>query len=172
MVNKYQILKMHLYVLLMMGEVTTRNMWRIFPEIYKLCKVASRWNYIKRNILTMRGPLNVRLLFWSICFNISVKHFAYILNLKVGKQVPSNPFYIYTKLQRVITHKNVIKKLIDVKTSKIINFKELEKEGRNLSKSNYNCLYFVLFFVGLTKRKQNIDSFVLTYLNSFPLLRT
>ena len=31
-----------------------------FPEINKLCNVASRWKYIKRNILTMHGPLNVK----------------------------------------------------------------------------------------------------------------
>jgi len=33
-----------------------------FPEINKLCNVASRWKYIKWNtsILTMHGPLDVK----------------------------------------------------------------------------------------------------------------
>ena len=31
-----------------------------FPEINELCNVASRWKYIKRNILTIHGPLNVK----------------------------------------------------------------------------------------------------------------
>jgi len=43
----------------MMGEDTTRKMYSIFPEINQLCKVASR-KYIKTNILTMHGPLNVK----------------------------------------------------------------------------------------------------------------
>ena len=47
-------------VLLMMGGDTTRNMWSSFPEINKLCNVASCWKYIKRNILMMQGPLNVK----------------------------------------------------------------------------------------------------------------
>ena len=34
-----------------MGEVTTRNMYSSFPEINKLCIVASLWKYIKRNTL-------------------------------------------------------------------------------------------------------------------------
>ena len=34
--------------------------WQCFPEINKLCKVASRWEYIKRNVLTMHGPTNVK----------------------------------------------------------------------------------------------------------------
>ena len=45
-----------------MGEDTTRNMYSSFPEINNLCKVASRWKYFKTNILTMHGPLNVKLL--------------------------------------------------------------------------------------------------------------
>ena len=32
-----------------MGEDTTRNMYSSFPEINKLCKVASRRKYIKTN---------------------------------------------------------------------------------------------------------------------------
>ena len=44
----------------MMGEDTTRDMYSSFPEINKTCKVASHWNYIKRNILTMHGPLNLK----------------------------------------------------------------------------------------------------------------
>ena len=32
-----------------MGEDITRNMYSSFPEINKLCKVASRWKYIKTN---------------------------------------------------------------------------------------------------------------------------
>ena len=32
-------------------------------ELYrKPCKVASRWKYIKTNILTMHGPLNVKIM--------------------------------------------------------------------------------------------------------------
>ena len=46
-----------------MGEDTTRNILSSFPEINNLCKVASRWKYIKRNILTMHGPLNVKKLY-------------------------------------------------------------------------------------------------------------
>jgi len=44
----------------MMGGDTTRNKYSSFPEINKLCNVAHRWKYIKRNILTMRGLLNVK----------------------------------------------------------------------------------------------------------------
>ena len=33
----------------MIGEDTTRNMYSSFPEINKLCKIASRWKYIKTN---------------------------------------------------------------------------------------------------------------------------
>jgi hypothetical protein len=40
----------------MMGEDTTRNMESSFQELNKLCNVASRWKYIKMNILTMHGP--------------------------------------------------------------------------------------------------------------------
>ena len=43
-----------------MGEDTTRNMKSRFPDINTLCNVASCWKYIKRNILTMHGPLNVK----------------------------------------------------------------------------------------------------------------
>ena len=49
-----------------MGEDTTRNMQSSFPEINKLCNVASCWKYIKRNTLTMHGPLNVKL--WSVAY--------------------------------------------------------------------------------------------------------
>ena len=52
-------------VLLMMGGDTTRNMQSSFPEINKLCNVASCWKYIKRDILTMHGPLNLK-------FNIAI----------------------------------------------------------------------------------------------------
>ena len=31
-----------------------------FPEINKLCNVASSWIYVYQNILTMHGPLNVK----------------------------------------------------------------------------------------------------------------
>jgi len=34
--------------------------WSSFPEINELCKVASFWKHIKRNILTMHVPLNVK----------------------------------------------------------------------------------------------------------------
>ena len=49
-------------MLLMMGEDTTRKMQSSFPEINKLCKVASCWKYeyIKRNTLTIHGPLNTK----------------------------------------------------------------------------------------------------------------
>jgi hypothetical protein len=47
-------------MLLIMGGDTTRSMYSGFPEINKLCNVASRWKYIKTNILTMHGPLNVK----------------------------------------------------------------------------------------------------------------
>ena len=47
-------------VLLMMGGDTTRNMYSSFPEINNLCNVASRWKYIKRNILTMHGAPKVK----------------------------------------------------------------------------------------------------------------
>ena len=43
-----------------MGENTTQNMSNSFPEINKLCKVASHWKYIKTNTLTMHGPLNIK----------------------------------------------------------------------------------------------------------------
>ena len=33
-----------------MGEDTIQNMQSSFPEINKLCKVASPWKYIKTNI--------------------------------------------------------------------------------------------------------------------------
>jgi len=33
----------------------------------KLCKVASRWKYIKRNILTMHEPLNVKFMNDEFC---------------------------------------------------------------------------------------------------------
>ena len=44
-------------VLMMRGD-TTRNMQSSFPEINKLCNVASCWKYIKRNIA---GYVKVRL---------------------------------------------------------------------------------------------------------------
>ena len=44
----------------MMGGDTIRNMYSSFPEINKLCNVASYWKYIKRNIFTMHGSLNVK----------------------------------------------------------------------------------------------------------------
>ena len=47
------------------------------------------------------------------------------LKLRVGKQVPLRPSYIYTKLPCAITYKNVILKLIDEKISKLINLKGL-----------------------------------------------
>ena len=47
-------------VLLMMGGDTTRNMYSSFPEINKLCNVEASWKYIKRNKLTIHGPLNVK----------------------------------------------------------------------------------------------------------------
>ena len=47
-------------VLLMMGGNTTQNIQSSFPEINKLSNVESCWKYIKRNILTMHGPLNVK----------------------------------------------------------------------------------------------------------------
>ena len=43
-----------------MGGDTIRNMLNSFPEINELCNVASR-KHIKRNILTVHGPLNVKL---------------------------------------------------------------------------------------------------------------
>ena len=43
-----------------MGGDNTRNIKSSFPEINKLCNVASWWKYIKRNILTMHGPLNFK----------------------------------------------------------------------------------------------------------------
>ena len=45
-----------------MGEDTTWNIKRKeqFSRINKLCQVASSWKYIRRNILTMHGPLNVK----------------------------------------------------------------------------------------------------------------
>jgi len=44
----------------MMGADAARNMYSSFPEINELCKVASCWKHIKRNILTMLGPLIVK----------------------------------------------------------------------------------------------------------------
>ena len=40
-------------VLLMMGGDTTWNMYSSFPEINKVCNVASCWKYIKRNLLLL-----------------------------------------------------------------------------------------------------------------------
>ena len=37
-----------------------------FPEINKLCNVASCWKYIKRIILTLHGPLTVKFKSWII----------------------------------------------------------------------------------------------------------
>jgi predicted Na+-dependent transporter len=37
-----------------------------------------------------------------MCVNISDKHVAYMLNLKVGKQVPSKACYVYTKRPRAV----------------------------------------------------------------------
>jgi hypothetical protein len=40
--------------------------WRYYPKHVeqfsrnKLCNVAAHWKYITRNVLTMRGPLNVK----------------------------------------------------------------------------------------------------------------
>ena len=42
-----------------MGGDTTRNMKSNFPEINKMCNVASCWKYIKRNILAMHVTLNI-----------------------------------------------------------------------------------------------------------------
>ena len=44
----------------MMGGDTTRNMYSSFPEINTLCKVISCWKHVKRNILTIQGPLNFK----------------------------------------------------------------------------------------------------------------
>ena len=43
-----------------MGGDTIRNMLGSFPEINKLCNVASCWKYIKSNILTIHGLLNAK----------------------------------------------------------------------------------------------------------------
>ena len=49
-----------------MSGDSTRNMYNSFPEINKLCKVASRWKYIKKNILTMHGPLNLKNMYYML----------------------------------------------------------------------------------------------------------
>ena len=51
-------------MLLMMGEDTTQNMWSSFPEINKLCKVASRWKYIKTNVSTFTAHMMNNRLFY------------------------------------------------------------------------------------------------------------
>ena len=62
-------------MLLMMGGDTTRNMYSSFPEINKLCNFASCWKYIKRNILTMHGPLNV-----NHCIVLNTTYSGFLIN--------------------------------------------------------------------------------------------
>ena len=57
---------------------------RAVSEINKLCKDASRWKYIKRNILRLHGPLNVK----RYCF------FVFLRILIKSKTVPNKVTYI------------------------------------------------------------------------------
>ena len=60
----------------MMRGDTTRNMYSSVPEKKKLCNVASCWKYIKRDILTMHGPLNEKKEKKNAC-KVRIRHFLF-----------------------------------------------------------------------------------------------